>query len=290
MNALEPYITEWGADPLWKTEKGLPWDYVSDDMLHGFKTVRAGLRLTETAAAAVTVAGFQPLFDAERNLWYCDVHFHQNMAYFPFVKLALARFQPASLPGCELSPVAVASFVQLTPDRTASVGYSADSLRATVSVTGPGYSAGAATDSAGKPVVSNVLARLETRRAGLSEFAWTVFNDVLVKLTAQSTSTMKRITQALSTLPLTPSNLMPSITPPDPSKIADKPMMWSATITLPKSEVGYEYRLVIEEYERYPAYKADGTGAYVRENGKRLLETRERLVYADVLPITLPSV
>lgn len=67
---------------------------------------------------------------------------------------------------------------------------------------------------------------------------------------------------------------------------------WKATVTLPKAEAGKEYRLVIEEYEKYPAYSLDAQGAYLHDqNGrKRIPETHNRLVYADVLSITLPPV
>jgi hypothetical protein len=36
-------------------------------------------------------------------------------AYFPFVRLALARFQPDSIPDAHLSRVILAEFIQLVP-------------------------------------------------------------------------------------------------------------------------------------------------------------------------------
>jgi hypothetical protein len=38
-------------------------------------------------------------FDAERDLWTCDVELDLCEAYTPFVRLALARYQPSSIAG-----------------------------------------------------------------------------------------------------------------------------------------------------------------------------------------------
>ena len=45
----------------------------------------------------------------------------RSSAYFPFVRLALARYQPDSMPECHLSPVVLADFTQLAPDRSLTV-------------------------------------------------------------------------------------------------------------------------------------------------------------------------
>ena len=39
-----------------------------------------------------------PEFDQVRKLWYCDLQLDAGTSYFPFVKLALARYQPHSIP------------------------------------------------------------------------------------------------------------------------------------------------------------------------------------------------
>lgn len=60
-------------------------------------------------------------FDAERQLWYADLVIRPHGAYFPFVRLALARYQPMSEDGLHLSSVVLTDFQQLTPDRLAIV-------------------------------------------------------------------------------------------------------------------------------------------------------------------------
>lgn len=81
------------------------------------------------------IAAFAPIWDAGRQAWYCDLLFDTGEAYFPFVRLGLARYQPFSLPGCELSALVPTAFVQTMPDRTLTCTHGA--TEATVSVTGP---------------------------------------------------------------------------------------------------------------------------------------------------------
>jgi hypothetical protein len=69
----------------------------------------------------VTICAFDVKPDISRQLWYCDIEMDPGTAYFPFVRLALARYQVNSIRGAHLSPVVLADFAQLVPDRTASV-------------------------------------------------------------------------------------------------------------------------------------------------------------------------
>jgi hypothetical protein len=76
---------------------------------------------TSGGRAILSLAGYQPRYDPERDAWYCDLEFATGTAYFPFVRLGLVRYQPHSLPGCEVSPVVATSFVQTLPDRTLTI-------------------------------------------------------------------------------------------------------------------------------------------------------------------------
>jgi hypothetical protein len=77
--------------------------------------------LVGRAPMAVTICAFEVKADISRQLWYCDIEMDPGTAYFPFVRLALARYQVNSIRGAHLSPVVLADFAQLVPDRTASV-------------------------------------------------------------------------------------------------------------------------------------------------------------------------
>lgn len=67
------------------------------------------------------VLGYQPEFDEASGRWFVDVAVQETPPLWPFLRLAVARYQPASITGCELSPVAVTSWVQPLPTRTLTV-------------------------------------------------------------------------------------------------------------------------------------------------------------------------
>ena len=56
-------------------------------------------------------------YDATRQLWYAEIVVNPHDSSIPFIRLALARFQPASDAGLHLSAAVLAEFAQLTNDR-----------------------------------------------------------------------------------------------------------------------------------------------------------------------------
>jgi hypothetical protein len=111
-------FTEWGADPIW-ANGGLsigPVPSISD--FPNATATASGLTITESSAT-FDVAAHDVAYDASRQLWYCDIQIANLFIYSPFVRLALARYQSHSIQGVELSPIGVADFVQVAPDRSA---------------------------------------------------------------------------------------------------------------------------------------------------------------------------
>lgn len=112
--------TTWGTDPVWES-RAVP-DLAARHFVgrKGEKVqVLGGLTLEELPGGqTVSAAVYDVAYDAGREVWFSDVTF-DVASHFPFVRLALARFQPFSLPGLELSRVAVLPFAQLPPDRVA---------------------------------------------------------------------------------------------------------------------------------------------------------------------------
>jgi hypothetical protein len=143
-------VSQWGADPVWLSQ---PIDnralYLElDNLLRviGFED-RPGDALPVVTPAtlplgsvpgspAVTVLGYRPEFNVDRQLWYVDVAIDPGSAFWPFVRLAVARYQPESIDGCHLSAPVRCDFVQLTPERTTSVSRT-DLRHARVVVSGP---------------------------------------------------------------------------------------------------------------------------------------------------------
>jgi hypothetical protein len=77
-----------------------------------------------SASETVDVVGHEVVYDAERDLWYCDITFDLDIgrhteAHGAFVRLALVRFQPDALPGLELSRPVTTEWLQVAPDRSA---------------------------------------------------------------------------------------------------------------------------------------------------------------------------
>ena len=77
----------------------------------------------EESATLVDVAGHDVGYDTTRGLWYCDIQVTDPAGrplttYTPFIRLALARYQPFSIPGAHLSRVVLADYAQLAPTGT----------------------------------------------------------------------------------------------------------------------------------------------------------------------------
>ena len=109
-------FTQWGLDPVRQsgplTSMPVTRDFPDATMLATGLALRESSRPVDVAAYAVT-------FDRDRQLWFADLTLDPGPAYTPFVRLALARFQPHSIAGVELSRVVAADFAQIAPDRSA---------------------------------------------------------------------------------------------------------------------------------------------------------------------------
>ena len=116
--ALRPYTSQWGMDPLWQS---VPTEPLTLNRLvgDGLRETATNLVLAELedTTLRVHVAGYEPGYDTERQLWYANIELDPGRAYFPFVRLALARFHPISVARAELSPVVLADFMQMVPHR-----------------------------------------------------------------------------------------------------------------------------------------------------------------------------
>jgi hypothetical protein len=85
------------------------------------------------------VAPHQVGYDDERRLWYADIVVRPpDAAYYPFIRLALARYNPISLPGAHLSNIVLTDIQQLVPDRLVIVTRLDGGRRARVVVHGHG--------------------------------------------------------------------------------------------------------------------------------------------------------
>ncbi len=117
------HVSLWGKDPI-RSSGDLaapvprPRDFAGEGLLR-----RDRLTLAETDAThpGVSVVGHPVTYSSQRDLWFADLEIEPGEAFWPFMRLALSRFQPWSVSTAELSQVVVADFVQLTNQRTATV-------------------------------------------------------------------------------------------------------------------------------------------------------------------------
>ncbi len=252
---LAPYVTQSGADPIWQAS-GMKSSPTPGDFARGVATEN-GLFLDELPGQRVTVVGHEVQFDPMRQLWFCDIEIDPGAAYYPFVRLALARYQPKSVQtntvDCKLSRVLLADFAQLAPDRVAGwAGSSTDKRAFQVSVTGSSY----VRSSAGSgPSEMEVV--VEASRPNITgPLAWAPVQD--------------------GTFPL------------ESRRLNDTTVVWTGNVTIPDGQDPESCRLVVKEYERYTV---DG-GAARRTTVMRVApvaaartNTERRLVYADILHI-----
>jgi hypothetical protein len=124
---MEAFVTRAGGDPI-IVGNSIP-------NLFPLATVATG----DLPAREVALAGApQPVMVVPFRPWRGDTGWVADLALpglgdpatnaWPFVELALARYQPDSLPGLELSPVVKAELVQIMPERRLSVQQIGNSL------------------------------------------------------------------------------------------------------------------------------------------------------------------
>lgn len=165
-DTLRPYVTQWGKDPIWGTNP--VYDIPSTANFKKAVNQKDGLTIQEVPGATVSVAGHKVSYDKDRRLWYCDLEIDAGSSYYPFVRLALARYQPNSIGGAHLSRIIMADFVQLAPERHAVVTYSSNLSQVSVALYGLTYNKSSYGSSG-----SQVKVAVETRsNAALGELGW----------------------------------------------------------------------------------------------------------------------
>jgi hypothetical protein len=146
-----PFVSKWGGDPAWFSApvEQRPLAVVQldnllrttglDDRPEAGRPVTPPQQLPLASLPEqpqVVVVGYRPQYNRERKLWYVDVALDPGPTFWPFIRLAVCRYQPDSLPGCHLSAPVRCHYAQLTPERTTSVSRT-DNRHVRVVVSGP---------------------------------------------------------------------------------------------------------------------------------------------------------
>lgn len=177
------YVTQWGNDPIWSSASvaGLAPDRSqfprartapdatgawlppgappteADQRPGGFKVTGLQPPSPSNNYGFVDVAPHDVFFDADRGLWYCDIEVSAGSSYFPFIRLALARYQPTSSPRAHLSNVVLADIIALTADRWLNVTPAPEGKRVRAAVFGVTYDESSAHHEAREAVAVSVI-------------------------------------------------------------------------------------------------------------------------------------
>jgi len=172
----------------------------------------------------MAVAGHEVGYDETRHLFYCDISIDAGPSYYPFVRLALAGYQPKSIPGAEVSRIVLADFAQFAPGRMAWIArdpQDPDLLKITVS--GTGYR---------KNKSFNCASSMEMR---------------LERWFSEEESDIGWVPVLFGSLPLQADQTLQTLT------------VWTAEFFhLPPIGPGARFRLVFEEYELFLGDTANG--------------------------------
>ena len=244
-DSLKPYATQWGRDPIWAS--GAPHPLPTLEHFPRAVAVETGLSLAERQDEVLAVAGHTVGYDSDRQLFYADLDLNVGEAYYPFIRLALARYQPCSVKDAELSRIVLADFIQLASDRRVWIVREPDNQQSlAITVSGAGYSRNASFACA-----SQIEVRIE-RFLDSSEgsIGWVPVS-------------------------LEPSNLL------DAQVIAGQ-TVWTGKLELPIDRPQARFRIIIEEYEYFLGDEPDFSAAPEAPFGTG---KDRRLVYADVVEI-----
>ena len=114
----KPYVTQWGLDPVFDSPAPASGPTMAAFPLATATRSNVSLQEIGDQHDLFAVAGHNVEFDPERRLWFSDIVVQAGSSYFPFIRLALARFQPFSIEDAHLSRVVLTDYLQLVPDRT----------------------------------------------------------------------------------------------------------------------------------------------------------------------------
>ena len=135
-------VTTWGTDPAKLSAPLAGGIYPDFKTFLGVKEkdIDPIVATAESATAKVTVIPFDVKYDKERQLYYADIMMNMAFAYYPFVRLAVARYQRNSIrkdnTDCCLSAIVQADYIQIPAPRASSLEFGAAKNNITVAITG----------------------------------------------------------------------------------------------------------------------------------------------------------
>ena len=254
------YFTHWGLDPLHNsTQPDLLSPAPNDFRMN--PTIDENVQYPDMGNTHGNVVAYPVIFDEERQQWFCDLAVNPKNMYFPFIKLALARYQPHSVHKGDsdvcLSPVVMADMMQLMPDRTTVIQFKKEDVNSkfSVTVTGVIYS-----DISNPFKLYNYI-RISLIDSRIGQPIYGLVDD------------------GVNTKDLRDEKVEIEISERD---VTNNRFKISTDFRLPHAYKSAPFQVVIEEFERGPKKMKVADGY---ENRVEQSDETDRLVYADVIKI-----
>jgi hypothetical protein len=252
--AWKAYVTQWGGDPIWISQGLDPLPEPGN--FPDAAAFEDGLSLPGRAPGRVRAAAYPVQFDYDSQKWFADLTIDaEKLAYTPFVRLVLARYQPYALPDAKLSATLLADYIQLTPERSAVLTgdpYAPGRLRLTVTGVAP---SGPAPKISGKQPTQKinqptlVVVSIQTRNPKLSsDLGWQDAPAGVAQIQPQPFPGMSALVR------------------------------WTGQITFTQAPAPGQYRLLIQEYEYLSAN-------YVIQEANGVRRQPGRLIYAETIEL-----
>ncbi len=135
-------VTTWGTDPTKMSavlQGGIRPD-VSKFLKVKEENIAMVVAAVEQAEKKVSVVAYDVKYDKERQLYYADILMDIKAAYYPFVRLCLARYQKNSVKkgnnDCCLSAIVQTDYIQIPPPRLSSVKFGGPKNVFTLAISG----------------------------------------------------------------------------------------------------------------------------------------------------------
>ena len=298
------FITQWGNDPIWLSPfvpglapklNNFPLARTAPDpdgkWLPGFAPADEAdqkpgrFKLTglvppefQNGPLFLDIAPHDVFYDDERKLCYCDIEVTWGASYFPFIRLALARYQPTSVPGTHLSSIVFADFMPLIPDRWLSVLQTNDRRTRQVRVFGNTYSDSSSHREAPRSlavapssVVEVWVERFDPDRG--EDFGWSRESRARIQRDGPFPPRPPLGTVRLRATELVRQREFAAILEENLlERVFITPVLWQGQVTLPEDPgQGARYRLVIAEFEEYLVDDSTPYEPPVSEKGRRLV-------------------
>ena len=256
-------FTHWGIDPLHNsTTPDLLSPALQDFRLN--PTIDENVHYPDDAGKTHSnVVAYPVHFDEDRQQWFCDLAINPKNMYFPFIKLAVARYQPHSVRKEDtdvcLSPVVLADFIQLMPDRLSVIQFKKEDVNSKFTVT-----------------VSGVIYSDITN-------AFRLYNYIRISLIDSRIGQpiYGLIDDGVNNKDLRDEKIELEINERD---VSNNRFKVTTDFRLPHAYKNAPFQVVIEEFERGPKRMKVPSGY---ENRVEQSEETDRLVYADVIKINV---